>query len=247
MTRSISMFAAVAAVVVAATTGMRNQRFSPRSSAPGLTLRGRPGMATGVFRTLLMQDPDRKSKMLRARASLRKPERFGASVRLRLMVALMVCMGFASSAKIALAAGAADSQTWMKPVPTLQIFTFLFLMLGPFKVIGPFAKLTERAEPRLASSIAVRATLVSSLALVLAGVLGQSTLSKYGIPLPDLALAGPDSVSRRASRHPCAVRAVVRARRRDCRPDIRHGDNAACLADDRVALRRRGPDHIPCP
>ena len=190
MTRSISMFAAVAAFVVAATTGMQNQRFSPRSSAPGLTLRGRPGMATGVFRTLLMQDPDRKSKMLRAGASLRKPERFGASVRLRLMVALMVCMGFASSAKIALAAGAADSQTWMKPVPTLQIFTFLFLMLGPFKVIGPFAKLTERAEPRLARSIAVRATLVSSLALVLAGVLGQSTLSKYGIPLPDLALAG---------------------------------------------------------
>ena len=190
MKRSTSMFAAVAAFVVVATTGMRNQRFCTCSSIPGLALRGRPGMTTGFFRRLLMQYPDRRSKILRARASLRKPKRLGASARLRLMVALMVCMGFASSSKIALAAGATGSQPWTKPVPTLQIFTFLFLMLGPFKVVGPFAKITERAEPRLARSIAVRATLVSSLALVLAAILGQSTVSRYGIPLPDLALAG---------------------------------------------------------
>ena len=149
--------------------------------------RGRPPMMTGF---LLMQDADQRSKILRAWAGLRKPKRLGASGRLRLMAALMVCIGFASSSKIALAAGATGSQPWMQPVPTLQIFTFLFLMLGPFKVVGPFTKITERAEPRLARSIAVRATLVSSLALVLAAVLGQSTLSKYGIPLPDLALAG---------------------------------------------------------
>jgi len=78
----------------------------------------------------------------------------------------------------------------MEPVSALYIFTFLFLMLGPFKVVGLFAKITERADPRLARRIALRATLVSSLALLLAAVLGQSTLSRYGIPLPDLALAG---------------------------------------------------------
>jgi multiple antibiotic resistance protein len=99
-------------------------------------------------------------------------------------------MTYASCAKIALAAGAAGSQIPMEPVSALQIFTFLFLMLGPFKVVGPFAKITERAEPRLARRIALRATLVSSVALLLAAVLGQSTLSRYGIPLPDLALAG---------------------------------------------------------
>jgi len=48
----------------------------------------------------------------------------------------------------------------MEPVSALQIFTFLFLMLGPFKVVGPFAKITERADPRLARQIALRATLV---------------------------------------------------------------------------------------
>jgi multiple antibiotic resistance protein len=147
-------------------------------------------MTTGFFRRLLMQDPDRRSKILRARTSLRKPKSLGASAKLRLMLALMVCMGFASSSKIALAAGATGSQPWMEPVSALQIFTFLFLMLGPFKVVGPFAKITERADPRLARRIALRATLVSSLALLLAAVLGQSTLSRYGIPLPDLALAG---------------------------------------------------------
>ena len=42
----------------------------------------------------------------------------------------------------------------------------------------------------MARRIALRATLVSTLALLLAAVLGQSTLSRYGIPLPDLALAG---------------------------------------------------------
>ena len=78
----------------------------------------------------------------------------------------------------------------MEPVPALQIFTFLFLMLGLFKVVGPFAKITERAEPRLAHRIALRVTLVSSLALVFAAVLGQATLNRYDIPLPDLALAG---------------------------------------------------------
>jgi hypothetical protein len=43
----------------------------------------------------------------------------------------------------------------MEPVSALQIFTFLFLMLGPFKVVGPFAKITERAEPGLARRIAL--------------------------------------------------------------------------------------------
>jgi len=44
-----------------------------------------------------------------------------------------------------------------------------------------------------------------------------------------------------------AVCAVVRARRRGWSPDIGHGDNPACLADDRDTLRRRRRDHIPCP
>ncbi len=78
----------------------------------------------------------------------------------------------------------------MSPIPVVQIFTFLFLMLGPIKIIGPFAKITRGAEPGFTLQIAVRATLISAVALLFAGLVGESSLTKYGIPLPVLALAG---------------------------------------------------------
>jgi multiple antibiotic resistance protein len=69
------------------------------------------------------------------------------------------------------------------------VFTFLFLMLGPFKIIGPFAMMTKGADPALERRIALWATLFSTLALLLAAFLGESILSSYGIPLPVLSLA----------------------------------------------------------
>jgi multiple antibiotic resistance protein len=72
----------------------------------------------------------------------------------------------------------------------MQIFTFLFLMLGPFKIIAPFAKMTSNATPELTRQIAIRAIIFSSLALLLAAILGENILSKYGIPLPVLSMSG---------------------------------------------------------
>jgi multiple antibiotic resistance protein len=72
----------------------------------------------------------------------------------------------------------------------MQIIMFLFLMLGPFKIIVPFAKITRNADAKLTRRIAFRAILFSSLALLLAGLLGRRILSNYGIPIPILALAG---------------------------------------------------------
>lgn len=80
-----------------------------------------------------------------------------------------------------------DSQLTAMP-DTLQILTLLFLMLGPFKIIGPFAKITEKATPLLTRQIAARATLYSVLAVLLASFLGESFLAKFGIPVPILAL-----------------------------------------------------------
>jgi multiple antibiotic resistance protein len=71
-----------------------------------------------------------------------------------------------------------------------QIFSILFLMLGPFKIIVPYSKMTEGAEPRLANRIAIRAILFSSLALLLAATIGEKILSNYSIPLPILAMTG---------------------------------------------------------
>jgi multiple antibiotic resistance protein len=72
----------------------------------------------------------------------------------------------------------------------MQIFTFLFLMLGPFKIIAPFTKITSNATPELARQIAFRAIIFSSLALLLAAILGENILSNYGIPVPVLSLSG---------------------------------------------------------
>jgi multiple antibiotic resistance protein len=72
----------------------------------------------------------------------------------------------------------------------MQVFTFLFLMLGPFKVIGPFAKITQGADPVLIRKIAVRAILFSVSAILLAAFLGGLILSRFGIPLPILGISG---------------------------------------------------------
>lgn len=73
-------------------------------------------------------------------------------------------------------------------IETAQIFTFLFLMLGPFKIIGPFAKMTEHASPELIRQLSLRAIFYSILAILAASFLGEMILTKYGIPLPVLAM-----------------------------------------------------------
>jgi multiple antibiotic resistance protein len=72
----------------------------------------------------------------------------------------------------------------------MQIFAFLFLMLGPFKIIGPFAKITQAADPELTRRIAFRAMIFSSIALLLTATLGHRIMSNFSIPMPILALSG---------------------------------------------------------
>jgi len=73
--------------------------------------------------------------------------------------------------------------------PMAQIATFLFLMLGPTKIIGPFVKVTEGAERELEQKIAFAAIVFSGIALLIAGLLGEIILRKYTIPLPIVALS----------------------------------------------------------
>lgn len=72
----------------------------------------------------------------------------------------------------------------------VQIFTFLFLMLGPFKIVVPFVKITKNATPVFTRKIALLATLYSTIALLIAGLLGERIIGNYGIPVPILALSG---------------------------------------------------------
>ena len=106
-----------------------------------------------------------------------------------LVLPLVVALCGSVAAGAAVAADVAAAELPVKRFPVAQIFTFLFLMLGPFKIIGPFAKITKGADAGLTGRIAVMATVFASVALVIAAMLGERILSSYGIPLPVLALS----------------------------------------------------------
>jgi multiple antibiotic resistance protein len=71
-----------------------------------------------------------------------------------------------------------------------HIFMILFLMLGPFKIIGPFNKMTKGADPALVRQFALRGILLSSMSLLLAALIGENIISNYGIPIPILSMSG---------------------------------------------------------
>ncbi len=107
--------------------------------------------------------------------------------RLEILVVVFLTL---SAAGLAVAAdGAAD------PVPAAdfslaKVFALLFLMLGPFKIVGPFARLTQGAEPTYVRRLALLASAFSGAALLIAALIGERVLGNFGIPLPMLALAG---------------------------------------------------------
>jgi multiple antibiotic resistance protein len=72
----------------------------------------------------------------------------------------------------------------------IQIFALLFLMFRPFKIIGPFARITQGADGKLTGQIAIRAMTFSSITLLLAAFLGNRIMSNFEIPVPILAISG---------------------------------------------------------
>ena len=74
--------------------------------------------------------------------------------------------------------------------PTFQLVALLFLMLGPFKIIGPFAKMTANADPKLTNKIALRAILFAVIGVLLASLLGENILKNFTIPIPILSMTG---------------------------------------------------------
>jgi multiple antibiotic resistance protein len=102
-------------------------------------------------------------------------------------VILTVVLGDASSAQTS---GSFRSSISSSHVDLGETFTFFFLMLGPIKILGPFVKMTESAEARFRTQLAIRATIFSCLALAAAAVVGERTLRDYGVSLNVLALTG---------------------------------------------------------
>lgn len=70
------------------------------------------------------------------------------------------------------------------------MFSLLFLMLGPIKILAPFVALTQGADPVLKRRLATRATLIAAAAVALAALMGRRSLENFGVPLPVLGLTG---------------------------------------------------------
>jgi multiple antibiotic resistance protein len=69
------------------------------------------------------------------------------------------------------------------------MFAFLFLMLGPIKILGPFVQMTRGGDAAFAKRLAIRAFIFSCLALAFAAVIGERSMRKYHISVPVLAIA----------------------------------------------------------
>lgn len=70
-----------------------------------------------------------------------------------------------------------------------KVFVMLFLMLGPTKILAPFASMTAGTDEKFRRLLARRAIVFSAGALALAGSLGKAMLDNLNISLPVLTLA----------------------------------------------------------
>jgi len=70
-----------------------------------------------------------------------------------------------------------------------EMFTFLFLMLGPIKILGPFVKLTHNCDKAFARRLAFRGFLCSCAALLFAALIGEKSMRRYHVSVAVLAIA----------------------------------------------------------
>jgi multiple antibiotic resistance protein len=76
-------------------------------------------------------------------------------------------------------------------IPALsQVFVLFFLMLGPIKIVGPFALMVKGAEEKSCRKLAVEAFLIASVTILIAAAVGQAILESWHVSLGALLIAG---------------------------------------------------------
>jgi multiple antibiotic resistance protein len=76
-----------------------------------------------------------------------------------------------------------------RPITWGMIFALLFLMLGPIKLLGPFAAATKDCDRIFRFRLATRAFLFSVAAVTIAAALGEQMLANFAIPVLVLQIA----------------------------------------------------------
>jgi multiple antibiotic resistance protein len=71
-----------------------------------------------------------------------------------------------------------------------QIFTLLFVTLGPLKVLAPFAQRTRGVDGATVRQIAWWTFAVATFGIVAGSFLGRSMLQNWGVSIPALMLTG---------------------------------------------------------
>lgn len=74
------------------------------------------------------------------------------------------------------------------PLDLAEVFAFLIVMLGPLKLLGPFALATQALSKPERRRLALEATAVSTIAVLAGGFVGRELLVKWHVSLPALML-----------------------------------------------------------
>ena len=76
-------------------------------------------------------------------------------------------------------------------IPELsQVFVLFFVMLGPIKIIGPFAAMMKDAEEKSCRKLAVHAFAIASATTLIAAAVGRVILENWHVSLGALLIAG---------------------------------------------------------
>lgn len=82
-----------------------------------------------------------------------------------------------------------DLQAQTAPFSLGKVFTFLFLTLGPLKIIAPFADMTRGQDKTFKRKLAIQGILIGALGMLAATTLGASILQSWGVSSGGLLLA----------------------------------------------------------
>jgi len=71
-----------------------------------------------------------------------------------------------------------------------EIFTFLFVMLGPLKLLGPFVQRTRGLDDAMVRHIAFWAFAIATAGIVVGSLVGRAMLARWHVSIPALQITG---------------------------------------------------------
>jgi multiple antibiotic resistance protein len=106
--------------------------------------------------------------------------------------ATLVAIGASAALTVVSDAHAQSSPALPAPqIPDLsQVFVLFFVMLGPIKIIAPFATMMKDAEDKSCRKLAIQAFTIASATTLIAAAAGRAILENWHVSLGALLIAG---------------------------------------------------------